>query len=138
MYGIDADIPLDNLDEYVIKGHPQEQQDKDTDDNPETSRFEEDNYSEEILIFTAKFRHQYHGDSRQIQSIYKISNTNTLYVLSYMGKFEHVMNDTNNGQSSLYLDFCTDTYILFINYNCFTEVSRTLRSVTMVGFKKDI
>ena len=51
-----------------------------------------------MLIFLAKFRQKHHRYLRQIQSIHRISNTNTLYVSSSMSMFDPVMNVTYNGQ----------------------------------------
>ena len=106
--------------------------------NPGTFIIEEDNYSEEILKFTEKFRQKHHVDSTQIQSVRRISNINTLDLSSSVGNFVYEMNSNTNFQGSLYMDICSNTSTFLLHENSFTEVSRTLRSVTLVGFKKDL
>ena len=106
--------------------------------NTDTYIFDECNYSEEVLIFYAKFRQEYHGYPRKIQSIFRISSINTLDVSYDMGMFEHLVNATTHGKYRLYMYVCNDNSFLFLNENSFTEVSITLRSVTLVGFKKDL
>ena len=104
--------------------------------NTDISVFEEDNYSEYILILAAKIRKKHHRDSRQIHNIHRISNINTLNVSSYMGKFFCLVNAATNVQGRLYMDVCAIPSIFFLNENLFTKVSMTLRSVAPVGFNK--
>ena len=66
MYGKDTDIPLDAIDRDSIKETLKERQDKYTDTNPYTSRFEEDNYSEGMLIVSEASRKKHHGYPSQI------------------------------------------------------------------------
>ena len=81
------------------------------DTNIVTYRFEDENYSDKMLIFVENFRQKHHGDSSKIQSIRRISKINILDLSSSMGTFPHVVNVTNNGQGRLYMDVCTDTSI---------------------------
>ena len=104
MYVIDTDIPLDALDEDIIKEQHQYHKDKETYNHTNTSRFEEYNYSEDMLRFAEKSRQKNHGYLMQIQGIYGISNINYLYVSYYMSKFDYVMNTTTNSQGNLYMD----------------------------------
>ena len=48
------------------------------------------------------------------------------------------MNSTANGKGVIYIDGWSDTFVFLINENGFTEFYRTLSSVTLVGFNKDL
>ena len=94
---INTKISLDYIDKNFIK------KDKYTYVNANTSRFEEDNFSKQTLIFVAKLMQKNNGYSIQIQSLWRISNTNTMDVYSSIGNVSHVMNDINNGKGRIYM-----------------------------------
>ena len=48
------------------------------------------------------------------------------------------MNDTTNGQVRLYMDECANTSVFYIDKNIFAEVSISLSSDPLVGFKKNL
>ena len=53
-----------------------------------------------------------------------------------MGNFSHDMNVNTIGQGRIYMDGYNYNSIFYLNYNQFTQVYITLRSVNMLGFKK--
>ena len=53
-----------------------------------------------------------------------------------MGNFSHDMNVNTIGQGRIYMDGYNYNSIFYRNYNQFTQVYITLRSVNMLGFKK--
>ena len=67
-----------------------------------------------------------------------LTHTRTMDITSSMEKFGNVMNmSTKEKNGKLFMDGCADTSVAFINDTGFQEVSGTMRSVTLVGYKKE-
>ena len=128
-------------DEEQSEGSDEEQEEDTSEATPdeeeeEVKTFIEENFQDSSQRLIAKIKGQ-----RSISQVRVIRNMNTVRNLdlsSSMEKFGHVMNTHTAKSSRLYMDGCADTSVLFINKQGFTEVSRTERSVTLVGFKEDL
>ena len=127
-------------DQDIVDEQDEEEQGTDTDGNrEEQDTFEEDNLLEMQQRFLAKIRantspypEEYVQDNtRKLRSMRTID-------LSHSGVVR-AMNAASDIKGSLFMDGCADTSVLNTGTEGhFVEVSRTLRTVTLVGFHNDL
>ena len=94
-----------------------------TQEVPEQPAFEEDNLNED----------QTHWLSR----VKMLNATRTIDVSKSKDSLSFAMNATTKGKGKLMADSCADTSIAAIG-NGFTKISRTDKTVTLVGFNDDL